>query len=164
MQPPRMLIRDATVVTMDAQGDLPRADVLVEGDTIAAIGPRLRADDAEVLDASGCIVVPGFINAHMHTWQTALRGIAANWTLLEYFRKMHAGLATVFTPEDLRIATEVGALNQLNCGTTTLVDWCHNNPTPAHSDAEIQREMLDAFAVWVENAAARSPGDGGKRR
>jgi cytosine/adenosine deaminase-related metal-dependent hydrolase len=74
----------------------------------------------------------------MHTWQTALRGIAANWTLLEYFRKMHAGLATVFTPDDLRIATEMGALNQLNCGTTTLVDWCHNNPTPAHSDAAIE--------------------------
>ena len=138
MQPTRVLIRDATVITMDAQGDLPRADVLVEGDTIAAIGPRLHAGDAEVLDASGCIVVPGFVNAHMHTWQTALRGIAANWTLLEYFRKMHAGLATVFMPEDLRIATEVGALNQLNCGTTTLVDWCHNNPTPAHSDAAIE--------------------------
>ena len=50
---------------------------------------------------------------------------------------MHAGLATVFTPEDLYIATLVGALNQLNCGTTTLADWCHNNPTPAHNDAAI---------------------------
>jgi cytosine/adenosine deaminase-related metal-dependent hydrolase len=50
---------------------------------------------------------------------------------------MHAGLATVFGPEDLYIATLVGALNQINCGTTTLVDWCHNNPTPAHNDAAI---------------------------
>jgi cytosine/adenosine deaminase-related metal-dependent hydrolase len=74
----------------------------------------------------------------MHTWQTALRGLAANWTLLEYFQKMHAGLATVFEPQDLHIATLVGALNQLNCGTTTLVDWCHNNKTPAHDDAAIQ--------------------------
>ena len=83
------------------------------------------------------IVIPGLVNAHMHTWQTALRGVAANWTLLEYFQKMHAGLATVFTPDDLHIAILVGALNQLNCGTTTLVDWCHNNPTPAHNDAAI---------------------------
>jgi cytosine/adenosine deaminase-related metal-dependent hydrolase len=73
----------------------------------------------------------------MHTWQTALRGVAANWTLLQYFKNMHAGLATVFAPDDLHIATLVGALNQLNCGTTTLVDWCHNNPTPAHNDAAV---------------------------
>ena len=50
---------------------------------------------------------------------------------------MHAGLATVFTASDLHIATLAGALNQLNCGTTTLVDWCHNNPTPEHDDAAI---------------------------
>ncbi|MET0707492.1 MAG: amidohydrolase family protein, partial [Tardiphaga sp.] len=69
---------------------------------------------------------------------TALRGVAADWTLPEYFRKMHAGLATVFEPEDLHIATLVGALNQINCGTTTLVDWCHNNPTPNHTDAAVR--------------------------
>ena len=133
----RTLIRGATVITMDRQGDLPQADILVTGDTLTAIAPSLSVDDAQVVDASGCIVIPGLINAHMHTWQTALRGVAANWTLLQYFQNMHAGLATAFTPDDLHIATLVGALNQLNCGTTTLVDWCHNNPTPAHNDAAV---------------------------
>jgi cytosine/adenosine deaminase-related metal-dependent hydrolase len=134
----RTLIRGATVITLDRQGDLPRADVLVTGDTITEIAPVIHADDAQVVDATGCIAIPGLVNAHMHTWQTALRGLAANWTLLEYFQKMHAGLATVFEPQDLYIATLVGALNQLNCGTTTLADWCHNNKTPAHNDAAIQ--------------------------
>jgi len=134
----RTLIRGATVITLDAQGDLPRGDVLVTGDTITEIAPALHVDDAQVVDATGCIVIPGLVNAHMHTWQTALRGLAANWTLLEYFQKMHAGLATVFEPDDLYIATLVGALNQLNCGTTTLADWCHNNKTPQHNDAAIQ--------------------------
>lgn len=133
----RTLIRGATIVTMEG-ADLPEGDILVEGDTLAAIAPRVPADDAQVIDARGCIAIPGLVNAHMHTWQTALRGLAANWTLLEYFQKMHAGLATVFTPQDLHIATYVGALNQLNCGTTTLADWCHNNPTPAHNDAAIE--------------------------
>ena len=133
----RTLIRGATIVTMDALGDLPCGDILVTGDTISEIAPVLHTDDAKVVDATGCIVIPGLINAHMHTWQTALRGLAANWTLLEYFQKMHAGLATVFTPDDLYIATLVGAWNQLNCGTTTLADWCHNNRTPAHNDAAI---------------------------
>jgi cytosine/adenosine deaminase-related metal-dependent hydrolase len=133
----RTLIRGATILTMDAQGDLPTGDLLVEDDRILAIAPALAVDEAERVDARGCILIPGLVNAHMHTWQTALRGLAANWTLLEYFRKMHAGLATVFAPEDLHIATHVGALNQLNAGTTTLADWCHNNPTPAHNDAAI---------------------------
>ncbi len=133
----RTLIRGASIVSMDeGVGDLV-GDVLVEGDRIAAIAPSLQAGDAEVVEARGWIVIPGLINAHMHTWQTALRGVAANWTLLEYFKHVHAGLATVFRPEDIAIGTLVGGLNQINCGTTTLVDWCHNNPTPAHTDAGI---------------------------
>jgi cytosine/adenosine deaminase-related metal-dependent hydrolase len=136
-QSKRTLIRGASIITMDQQGDLPQGDVLVSGDTITEIAPHIQVDDAQVVDATGCIVIPGLINAHMHTWQTALRGVAANWTLLEYFKNMHAGLATVFEPADLHIATLVGALNQINCGTTTLVDWCHNNKTPAHNDAAI---------------------------
>lgn len=137
MAPARTLIRNATIITMEPTGDLPLGDILVTGDTLTEIAPRIHADDAQVVDATGCIVIPGLVNAHMHTWQTALRGLAANWTLLEYFQKMHAGLATVFEPEDLHIATLVGSLNQLNCGTTTLADWCHNNRTPAHNDAAI---------------------------
>lgn len=136
---PRTLIRGATVVTMDeALGVLDDAQVWIEGDRIASVAPASGVLSADtVIDATGFILVPGFVNAHMHTWQTALRGIASNWTLLEYFRHMHAGMATRFTPEDIRIGTLAGALNQLNCGTTTLVDWCHNNPTPQHTDAAI---------------------------
>ena len=133
----RTLIRGATIITMDAQGDLPAGDVLITDDVITEIAPRLRVEGAQVIDASGSIMIPGLVNAHMHTWQTALRGVAANWSLLEYFQKMHAGLAALFTPDDLYIATLVGSLNQLNCGTTTLADWCHNNRTPAHNDAAI---------------------------
>ena len=133
----RTLIKGASIITMAAQGDVPHGDILVTGDTLTEIGPSIRAGDAQVIDASGFIIIPGLINAHMHTWQTALRGLSSNWTLLEYFQKMHAGLATVFEPQDLHIATLVGALNQLNSGTTTLADWCHNNPTPEHNDAAI---------------------------
>ena len=89
-----ILLRDACVVTMHpALGELSRGAVLIEGDRIAAVAPDIEAGDAETIDARGFIVIPGLINAHMHTWQTALRGAAANWTLLEYFRWVHAGLA-----------------------------------------------------------------------
>ena len=134
----RTLITGATVITMeDTLGDLRGADILVDGDLIAAIEPAGRIDkqDAEIVDAGNCIIIPGIVNTHLHTWQTSLRSVASNWTLLEYFKKMHAGLATVFQPEDLYIANLIGALNQLNSGTTTLLDWCHGNRTPAHNDA-----------------------------
>lgn len=162
----RTLIRGATLVTLDeaagADFEPPATgDLLVEDDRIAAIAPRLDAGDAHVVDAAGCIAIPGLVNAHMHTWQTALRGIAANWTLLEYFRKMHAGLATLFRPDDLYVATLVGALNQLNCGTTTLGDWCHNNPTPAHNDAALQA-LADAGirAVFLHGTPKPDPKPG----
>jgi cytosine/adenosine deaminase-related metal-dependent hydrolase len=139
----RTLIKSATVISMDdAIGDFRTGDVLVEGNRIVDLRPTIDLGsgtaESEIVDGAGRIVIPGLINAHMHTWQTALRGYAANWTLLEYFRRMHAGLATVFRPEDIYIATLVGALNQINCGTTTLVDWCHNNPTPDHTDAAVR--------------------------
>lgn len=135
----RVVIAGATVISMDdAVGVVEDAYVTVEGDRIVSVSAQPVAGTTdEVLDARGFIVVPGFINAHMHTWQTALRGVASNWTLLEYFRWMHAGLATRFTPEDIHVSTYAGALNQLNCGTTTLVDWCHNNPAPEYTDAAV---------------------------
>ena len=133
----RKLIKGGHVVSMDAHVGSGELDVLIEDDRIAAVARDLAVDDAELIDARGQIVLPGFVNAHMHTWQTALRGLVANWTLPQYFRSVHAGLAGLFTPDDLYIGTLVGALNQLDCGTTTLGDWCHNNPTPAHTDRAI---------------------------
>src|SRR5712691_13448306 len=133
----RLLLKSGIVVTQDRKlGVLPAVDMLVEDGRIAAIAASLAAD-AETIDCAGHFVLPGLINAHMHTWQTALRSVAANWTLLEYFRHVHAGRVTVFTPADIHIATLAGALNQLDHGVTTLVDWAHNNPTPEHTDAGI---------------------------
>jgi cytosine/adenosine deaminase-related metal-dependent hydrolase len=134
-----MLIKDAIVLTMrGGSNDVLRGDVWVRDDIIAAVGPGLTADGSDLVDGRNLIVMPGLVNAHMHTWQTALRSIASNWTFPEYLRWVHAGLATHFRPRDIYISTLVGALNQLDCGTTTLVDWCHNNPTPAHTDAAIE--------------------------
>lgn len=135
----RILIKNAVVLTMDPRlGDMPDGDVLIENDRIAAVTPHLAIPEGtETIDASGMIVMPGFVNAHQHTWQTGIRGIAGDWSLTDYGRHMHAGLATRFTPEDIYLANLIGALNQLNGGATTLFDWCHNNPTPDHSDRAI---------------------------
>ena len=134
----RTLIQDGTVLTMDPDiGDLGRGDVLVDGDTIQAVGQGLDASGAEVVDASGHVVIPGLVNTHAHLFQTALRGVAADWTLSDYFEGMLASLRPVFEPEDVYLGDLFGAFEQLNAGVTTVLDWCHVVNTPAHADRAV---------------------------
>jgi 5-methylthioadenosine/S-adenosylhomocysteine deaminase len=161
----RIVLKGGTVITMEPQiADLPRGDVLIEDDRIAAVAACLPVPDgAEVIDAADMIVLPGLINAHLHTWQSALRGVAADWTVAQYMQAMHRGLATHFRPDDIYIANLMGALNQINSGTTTLVDWCHNNPTPAHTDAAIQGlEDAGIRAVFLHGSPKPDPKPGQK--
>jgi len=160
----RILIKSGTIVTVDPDlPDLPRGDLLIEGERIAAIAAEIAAGDARVIEAEGRIVMPGFVNAHQHTWQTCLRGIAGDWTIPEYLHTMHAAVAPAFRPEDIGISTLVGALNQLDHGTTTLVDWCHNNPTPAHTDAAIDAlEESGIRAVFLHGTPKPDPKPGQK--
>lgn len=134
-----ILIKGGTIISMDREiGDLSGSDILIEDGKIGRIGNNLPAPSGvETFDASDKIIIPGLVDAHLHTWQTALRGIAGDWSLTDYFVKLHTGLATRFSPEDIYIANLVGALNQINAGVTTLFDWCHNNPTIAHTDRAI---------------------------
>ena len=158
----RTLLKSATLVTMDAcRTVLERADLLVQGERIAAIADHIDDTDAHVVDCAGRILIPGLINAHLHTWQTGLRAAAADWTLPQYFRNMHAGLATFFTPEDINVATLAGALSQMDTGTTTLVDWCHNNPTPEHTDAAIEGLVESGIrAVFLHGSPKPDPRPG----
>jgi 5-methylthioadenosine/S-adenosylhomocysteine deaminase len=78
-------------------------------------------------------------------------------------RAMHAGLATFFRPEDIRIAILVGALSKLNAGITPLVDWCHNNSTPDHTDAAIDGlEGSGARALFLHGSPKPDPKPGQK--
>ena len=73
----RILIKNAIVLSQDpAIGELPEADVLVDGDRIADVRPNISADGAQVIDATGDIVIPGFIDTHRHTWETSIRTCA----------------------------------------------------------------------------------------
>jgi cytosine/adenosine deaminase-related metal-dependent hydrolase len=160
----RTLIKGGMIVSMDpAIPDLPRGDVLIENGKIVAVAPSVAADGAETIDAAGMIVLPGLVNAHVHTWQSALRGVAADWTVGKYMQSMHRGLAGHYRPEDLYIANLMGALNQLNCGSTTLVDWCHANRTPEHTDAAIEGlTESGARALFLHGSPKPDPKPGQK--
>jgi 5-methylthioadenosine/S-adenosylhomocysteine deaminase len=134
----RTLIRGGHVLTVDpALGDLPNGDVLIEDDRIVAVQPEISAD-AEVVDATGFIVIPGFVDTHRHTWEAAIRGVAPNATLDDYFVEILDTFAPHYRPEDVYNSNLAGALECLNAGITTLVDWSHINNTPEHPDAGIR--------------------------
>ncbi|MFG2942759.1 amidohydrolase family protein [Streptomyces sp. NPDC048282] len=155
----RTLLRGARVVTMTPdRPDAEHVDILVDGDRIAAVGPSIEAPDAEAVDFRGRILIPGLVNAHLHTWQTALRSVGADWTLMEYLTRLHGGIAGHYTPADLRVGTLAGALNQLDCGTTTLGDWCHNALSAEHADAAVEGlAQAGIRAVFLHGTPYRAP-------
>src|ERR671915_281333 len=156
----KTLLRGGHVLTMDAQlGDLPNADVLVEDGAIAAVEPSIDAD-AEVLDMTGRIVIPGFVDSHRHTWETAIRTCAPNATLDDYFVEVLDTFAPLYTADDVYASNLAGALECLNAGITTLVDWSHINNTPNHPDAAIRGLQESGIrAVYAYGSANLSLSD-----
>jgi len=135
----KTLIRGGIVFSVDPEiGDLPRGDVLIDGDKIAAVGVDLPVGDARVVDATNRIVMPGLIDTHRHLWQAALRQIAADWTLGQYIDHMLLDLGTRFTPEDVYVADLLGAIEALDSGITTIMDWSHIMRSPDHADEAVR--------------------------
>ncbi|MEU6730930.1 amidohydrolase family protein [Nonomuraea wenchangensis] len=134
-----VLLRGGTVLPMEgARTVLEDTDVLVTGDRIAEVGPGLRApDDALVIDATGGIVMPGMIDTHRHMWQTALRGYGADWTLTQYFVWFYLEHGKLFRPQDVHAGNVLAAIEALDAGVTTVVDWSHGLRTVEHADAAV---------------------------
>nr|WP_296774121.1 amidohydrolase family protein [Rhodococcus sp. (in: high G+C Gram-positive bacteria)] len=134
----RTIIRGGHLVTMDPElGTLPTADILIEDGMIVAVGSDLPDSDAVVVDASDHIVAPGLIDTHRHTWQTQMRGLCADWTLADYFYGMRLAVSPAYSADDVYIGNHLGALEALNAGVTTILDFSHCMNSPAHSDAAI---------------------------
>lgn len=141
-----IVLRGGTVLTVDASRSvLPGHDVLVTGDRIAAVGPRLAVPEGtEEIDAAGGIVMPGMIDTHRHMWQTTMRGYGADWTLTQYFVWNYLEWGTIFRPQDVYAGNLLAALEALDAGVTTTVDWSHGLQTPQHADAAL--DALQATA------------------
>ncbi|UZE50667.1 amidohydrolase family protein [Rhodopseudomonas sp. P2A-2r] len=134
-----ILIKNACVISLDkAVGDFESADVLVRGSKIAQIAPNISIDDAEIIDASNTIVMPGFVDTHRHMWEGILRNIIPDASLPDYFRIIQRVLGPVYTPDDCYAANLLSALGAIDSGVTTVLDWSHIQNTPEHTDACIK--------------------------
>jgi 5-methylthioadenosine/S-adenosylhomocysteine deaminase len=132
-----VVFRNATVLTMDdSHTVLTGADVLISGERIAAVGPALAAGDGTAeIDASGGILMPGMIDTHRHMWQTATRAYGADWTLTQYFVWNYLSWGKKFRPQDIYAGNLLSAIESIDAGVTTTVDWSHGLQTTEHAEA-----------------------------
>ncbi|HET9909716.1 MAG TPA: amidohydrolase family protein [Anaerolineales bacterium] len=138
----RTLIKNGIVLTLDKSvGNFHQADVLIEGTKISAVGPNLGATDAEVVDASDMIVMPGFIDTHRHVWEGILRNIGTDIPLegdASYLMVIQNTLAPAYRPEDAYIGNLVGLYGAIDAGITTILDWSNVQATREHTDAVVK--------------------------
>jgi cytosine/adenosine deaminase-related metal-dependent hydrolase len=158
----RILIKGGIVLTLDrSMGDFANADVLIEGKKIVAVQPNLKAE-AQVIDASNTVVMPGFIDTHHHQYETILRSILADGLLTgpkSYQSDIQGILTPAYRPEDASISELVASISQINAGVTTGVDTSQVSHTPEHTDACIDglakagRRTLFAYSNGTGSAA-----------
>lgn len=157
----RILLKNGIVLSMDESiGDFLAADVLIEGKLIKAVGPNIEADGSQVVDCTGLIVMPGFVNSHQHQFYAAQRSIIPDsnlwtpWPQEDYFsvqeimtfgRILDANYQPVwdlgrspYDPEDCYIAELITSYNQINQGVTTGVDTSQCQHSPEYTDAMIE--------------------------
>ena len=138
----RTLIKNGIVLTLDKSvGNFHQADVLIEGTKISAVGPNLGTTDAEVVDASDMIVMPGFIDTHRHVWEGILRNIGTDIPLegdASYLMVIQNTLAPAYRPEDAYIGNLVGLYGAIDAGITTILDWSNVQATREHTDAVVK--------------------------
>jgi cytosine/adenosine deaminase-related metal-dependent hydrolase len=153
-----LVFRGGTVLTVDAAGTiLTDADVLVVDDRIAAVGTRLDVPEGTYeIDARGGIVMPGMIDTHRHMWQTAMRGYGADWTLTQYFVWNYLEHGKKFRPQDIAAGNRLSAIESLDAGVTTTVDWSHNLHTVGHAEAALDalRSVPGRFVLAYGNIQA----------
>jgi cytosine/adenosine deaminase-related metal-dependent hydrolase len=163
----RILLRGGVVLSLDPKvGDFEKADVLIDGKTIAQIAPTIAADGAEVVDCSGTIVMPGFITTHHHQYETIQRSIIADGLLAgawpqETYGSVVQNIWTAgritdpanpskiiwdlgrvpYDPEDCYISQLIACLSEISQGITTGTDTSQANHTPEHTDAMIKGLM-----------------------
>ena len=138
----RVLIKNGHVLSIDPQiGEVGGCDVLIDGAQIVAVGRGLHVDGAAVLDASGMIVMPGFVDTHRHIWEGALRNIGTDVPLegrSSYLSHVLHKMAPAFRPEDTYTGNLLSALGAIDAGITTLLDWSHIQASPDHTDAAVE--------------------------
>ncbi|MEV8376448.1 8-oxoguanine deaminase [Kribbella sp. NPDC056861] len=158
-----IVIDHATVVTLDpGRRELTSGHVVVDGNRIVAVGPGPAPayDGARVIDGSGCLVTPGFVNTHQHLYQWVTRGLAVDATLFGWLNTLYPIWAGI-DEESVHVAAQ-GALAQLaRSGCTTAAD--HHYIFPRDGGDVLAAEITAASKIGLRFHPARGSMDLGKK-
>src|ERR1043166_1785033 len=161
-----ILMKGGTIVSMDPKvGVFASGDVLIEGKKIAGVaasGQLKTPPNAQVIDASNTIVIPGFVDAHRHSWEGQLRRIIPDGAIGEYMATTHNGFARHYRPHDHYVGNLITALGCIDTGITCVIDNSHNSRSAAHSDAAVQA-LIDSGIRGVHASGAPQTGDWDKQ-
>jgi 5-methylthioadenosine/S-adenosylhomocysteine deaminase len=113
-----LVIKDATVITVDSKNQVFQGDVLINRARITALGPSLAAPGAEVIDARGQVLLPGFVQTHVHLCQTLFRGAADDLALIDWLKKRIWPMEAAHTPESIYASARLGIAELIRGGTT----------------------------------------------
>ena len=138
------LIKGGLVVTQNWKREVLKGDVLIEGNRIAAVG-HAKAKPEEIIDATGCIVMPGLINCHTHVAMALMRSVADDM-ILEKFLDRTFAIDAKRTPEDVGIGATLGCLEMARTGTTTFVDMYYDEDVIAKSTEKVG---LRGYLGWT---------------
>ncbi len=117
----RILIRNATIVTMNDRLDVVEGAVAVDGARIVSVGADPAGTWDTSIDAGGAYLLPGFVQTHVHLCQTLFRGFADDMPLLDWLRRRVWPMEAAHTPGTLRAAAALAAAELLRSGTTTVL-------------------------------------------
>jgi 5-methylthioadenosine/S-adenosylhomocysteine deaminase len=134
-----ILINNGSVVTVNDSHQVHRRGyVFIEDDSITAVGegeaPSQFHKADKVIDASLMAVMPGIINAHTHLFQTFIRGLADDKTLLEWLEAAIWPVAQALTEEEAYVAALVGLVENIRGGTTSVIDHQYIHTEPGNDD------------------------------
>jgi 5-methylthioadenosine/S-adenosylhomocysteine deaminase len=113
-----ILIRNGTIVTMDADNFIVRGDLLIRDGKIVEIGERIDGGAEETIDATGGAVLPGFVQTHIHLCQTLFRGAADDLSLIDWLKKRIWPMEAAHTQESIRASARLGIAELIKGGTT----------------------------------------------
>ncbi len=148
-----LILKDGWVVTGDAaETEWQRADVVIEAGRIEAIGPDAgEGYDGEVIDAAGSVVMPGLINAHLHSNEAFQQGAYDNLPLEIWLGESYPPFGFPFlSARDFYLRTMLAAIESVRAGVTTVQDdYVHPPATPDAMDAAIRAYADIGLRAWV---------------
>ncbi len=149
------VFKNATIVSQNSNRDIFHGDVVVEGDVIISVGGKYDGDSDEVVDCTGDIIIPGFINTHTHIAMSVMKGVVDDLLFPDFLDKTFK-IDADRTDDDLALGTKIGCMEMALSGTTTFVDFYYSEDVIAKATQEAGLRGVCCWCCLDEDKATQN--------